>query len=578
MKLLIIIILIFYHLIDRVKFLGDKIIFSDFLKKLYNNSVLEVTIRGYRAEGIMHNGNTFYTFIPEFYYHLIDDLKINNIKFDILPIDSLISSVIGGVFYLLPTIFFILIWIFFTKNNKFLNFKESKTNSIVPNLINKMLFSNVAGLNEAKEDLEEIIDFLQNPKKFRKLGCKIPKGCLLIGSPGTGKTLLARATAGESNVPFFTVSGSEFIEMFAGVGSLRVRNLFSQAKQYSPCIIFIDEIDAMGKHRGMGMNYDEREQTLNQLLTEMDGFTQNQGIIVMAATNRFDVLDPALLRSGRFDRQINVSIPNIKERREILIIHSQRIPLCATVNMDYISKSTSGCSGADLANLMNEAALITAKYNKRYVTMQELEYAKDRIMMGVERKSLDMSNEQKKIIAYHEGGHALIAINCSNTELLYKASIIPRTRSLGMVITISKDNEYNYSKEKLKNKLTILMGGRVAEEIVFGKNKTTTGASNDIEIATNIARNMVTKWGFSEVIGPISINNKSNSMYSEKIYISDKFTEIIDIEIKKTINTAYLQAVQIIKKKIYKLHIIAEALIKYETLTGIEIQTLIQNA
>ena len=426
------------------------------------------------------------------------------------------------------------------------------------------------------------MDFLKDPSKFSKLGGKIPKGCLLIGLPGTGKTLLAKATAGEAGVPFFTISGSDFVEMFVGIGASRVRDMFAQAKKHSPCIVFIDEIDAVGRHRGTGLGSgnDEREQTLNQLLVEMDGFADNQGIIVVAATNRPDVLDPALLRPGRFDRQITVPIPDVKGRDEILQVHIKQVTTAPNVDTKIIARGTPGFSGADLANLVNEAALLAARLNKNVVMIEELEHAKDKVMMGAERRSMVMSEEEKKITAYHEGGHALVALYMPESDPIHKATIMPRGGALGMVMQLPENDKHSRSKCYLETQLAICMGGRVAEEVMFGKEKITTGASQDIKVATNMARNMVTKWGLSEKIGPIVVGEDKEEIFlgysmGKESNISNQLAEHVDNEINRLLKEAYANAKGIITKNKKKLYILGEALIQYETLSGEEIKDLI---
>ncbi|CAH0494998.1 ATP-dependent zinc metalloprotease FtsH [Novosphingobium sp. CECT 9465] len=447
----------------------------------------------------------------------------------------------------------------------------------------KVTFDDVAGIDEAREELEEIVEFLRDPTRFSKLGGQIPKGALLVGSPGTGKTLLARAIAGEAGVPFFTISGSDFVEMFVGVGASRVRDMFEQAKKNAPCIVFIDEIDAVGRHRGHGLgnSNDEREQTLNQLLVEMDGFEANEGIIIIAATNRPDVLDPALLRPGRFDRQVVVPIPDIEGREKILSVHMKKVPLAPDVNPRTIARGTPGFSGADLANLVNEAALLAARRNKRLVAMQEFEDAKDKVMMGAERRSMVMTDDEKKMTAYHEAGHAIVSVNEPASDPIHKATIIPRGRALGMVMRLPERDSYSYHRDKMHANLSVSMGGRVAEELIFGHDKVSSGASSDIQYATSLARNMVTKWGMSEKLGPLQYEESQEGYLgyggSQRTMNSADTNKLIDSEIRNLVEGAHTRATQILRDSEDKLHLLAQALLEYETLTGDEIKTLIES-
>ena len=582
---IIFLIIIAYSLVDVANISNKKLIFSDFMDKISNGEIKEVSIKGSDVEGKLANGESFATLSPRFYPQLIDDLRAQNVKINIVPIESTMGSILGIVFSWLPMIVLIGIWVYYLKNmqgagGKAMGFGKSKA-KLMQDQNKKVTFADVAGIDEAKEELKEVVDFLKNPAKFDKLGGKIPKGCLLIGAPGTGKTLLARAVAGEAGVPFFTISGSDFVEMFVGVGASRVRDMFMQAKKHAPCIVFIDEIDAVGRHRGSGHGggNDEREQTLNQLLVEMDGFADNQGIIVVAATNRPDVLDSALLRPGRFDRQINVPLPDIKGREQILQVHIKKVPIAPDIDVKVIARGTPGFSGADLANLINEATLAAAKLNREVVTMQELEHAKDKVMMGAERRSMVMSEKEKENTAYHEAGHALVGLYLPESDPIHKATIIPRGRALGMVMQLPEGDRISYSRQWLETKLAILMGGRVAEEIIFGKEKSTTGASNDIKVATSMAKNMVTKWGFSEKIGPIMVGeDREDAMMGfgmEKSHnISGKLAETVDKEVDKLIRGSYKIAKDIIIKHRKKLEILAKALIEYETITGDEIKDL----
>ena len=447
----------------------------------------------------------------------------------------------------------------------------------------RVTFADVAGIDEAREELEEIVEFLRDPQRFSKLGGQIPKGALLVGSPGTGKTLLARAIAGEAGVPFFTISGSDFVEMFVGVGASRVRDMFEQAKKNAPCIVFIDEIDAVGRHRGHGLgnSNDEREQTLNQLLVEMDGFEANEGIIIIAATNRPDVLDPALLRPGRFDRQVVVPVPDIDGREKILAVHMKKVPLAPDVNARTIARGTPGFSGADLANLVNEAALLAARRNKRLVAMQEFEDAKDKVMMGAERRSMVMTDDEKKMTAYHEAGHALVSMREPASDPIHKATIIPRGRALGMVMRLPERDNYSYHRDKMHADLAVSMGGRVAEEIIFGHEKVSSGASSDIQYATSLARNMVTRWGMSDKLGPLQYEATQEGYLgyggSQRTMGSDETNKLIDAEIKQLVESAHARATEVLKGEEAKLHLLAQALLEYETLTGDEIKTLLDS-
>ncbi|PKP89463.1 MAG: cell division protein FtsH, partial [Alphaproteobacteria bacterium HGW-Alphaproteobacteria-14] len=447
----------------------------------------------------------------------------------------------------------------------------------------KVTFDDVAGIDEAREELQEIVEFLRDPQRFSKLGGQIPKGALLVGSPGTGKTLLARAIAGEAGVPFFTISGSDFVEMFVGVGASRVRDMFEQAKKNAPCIVFIDEIDAVGRSRGNGLgnSNDEREQTLNQLLVEMDGFEANEGIIIIAATNRPDVLDPALLRPGRFDRQVVVPIPDIDGREKILGVHMKKVPLAPDVNPRVIARGTPGFSGADLANLVNEAALLAARRNKRLVAMQEFEDAKDKVMMGAERRSMVMTDDEKKMTAYHEAGHAIVSVHEDASDPIHKATIIPRGRALGMVMRLPERDSYSYHRDKMHANLSVSMGGRVAEEIIFGHDKVSSGASSDIQYATDLARNMVTRWGMSDKLGPLQYEASQDGYLGMgqtiRTMASDETNKLIDAEIKGLVEGAHARATDVLRTHEDQLHLLAQALLEYETLTGEEIRQLLEN-
>jgi cell division protease FtsH len=447
----------------------------------------------------------------------------------------------------------------------------------------KVTFADMAGAEEAKEEVVEVVDFLRDPSKFQKLGGKIPKGVLMVGPPGTGKTLLARAIAGEAKVPFFTISGSDFVEMFVGVGASRVRDMFEQAKKHAPCIIFIDEIDAVGRHRGAGLGggHDEREQTLNQLLVEMDGFEGNEGVIVIAATNRPDVLDPALLRPGRFDRQVVVPLPDVRGREQILKVHMRKVPTAEDVIASVIARGTPGFSGADLANLVNEAALFAARANKRLVDMEDLEKAKDKIMMGSERRSMVMSEEEKKLTAYHESGHAIVGRLVPQHDPVHKVSIIPRGRALGVTLFLPEDDRFSYSKQRLESSISSLFGGRIAEELIFGLDMVTTGASNDIQRATEIARNMVTKWGLSDKLGPLTYSEDEQEVFlghsvTQHKSVSDETSHLIDKEVRSVIDRNYERAKTILLEHMDQLHAMADALIKYETIDAAQIGDIME--
>jgi len=514
-------------------------------------------------------------------------LHDKSIKFEYAEADGDTPTILSILVNWFPMLLLVGVWIFFMRQmqsggGKAMGFGKSRA-KLLTERHGRVTFDDVAGIDEAKEDLQEIVEFLRDPQKFQRLGGKIPKGALLIGPPGTGKTLLARAIAGEANVPFFTISGSDFVEMFVGVGASRVRDMFDQAKKNAPCIIFIDEIDAVGRHRGAGLGggNDEREQTLNQLLVEMDGFKTNEGVILIAATNRPDVLDPALLRPGRFDRQINVPNPDIMGREKILKVHMKKVPIAPDVNAHTIARGTPGFSGADLANLVNEAALLAARRNKRMVTQREFEEAKDKVMMGAERRSMVMSEDEKRLTAYHEGGHALVALNVPAADPVHKATIIPRGRALGMVMQLPESDKLSFSREQMLSRMAIMMGGRVAEEIIFGHDKVTSGASSDIEHATRLSRAMVTRWGMSERLGPLAYSADQEEVFlghsvSRTQNVSPATAEIIDEEIRRFVDDGYKKARQILTDKLEDLHKIGKALLEYETLSGDEIKALLR--
>ncbi len=563
---------------------APELAYSDFLERVEQGDVRQVTIEDHEISGEFRNGGHFSTYAPDD-PGLIDTLKKNGVRFAAKKEES--SPILSILITWFPMLLLIAVWIFFMRQMQAgrgggaMGFGKSRAR-LLTEKTGRVTFADVAGIDEAKEELEEIVEFLKDPQKFQRLGGRIPKGALLVGPPGTGKTLLARAIAGEANVPFFTISGSDFVEMFVGVGASRVRDMFEQAKKNAPCIIFIDEIDAVGRHRGAGLGggNDEREQTLNQLLVEMDGFEANEGIILIAATNRPDVLDPALLRPGRFDRQVVVPNPDIVGREKILQVHMKKVPLAPDVNPRIIARGTPGFSGADLANLVNEAALLAARKGKRLVSMAEFEEAKDKVMMGAERRSMVMTEEEKKLTAYHEGGHALVALHCPESDPIHKATIIPRGRALGMVMRLPERDEYSQSRQKMKDNLAIAMGGRVAEELIFGHDKVTSGAAGDIQMATRLARAMVTKYGLSDKLGPLQYDENEEEVFlgasiTRQRHISEETAREIDEEVRRFVEEAHERAHTILSEHVDDLHRIAEALLEYETLTGDEIRALL---
>jgi len=561
---------------------SDKeITFSQFMTAVEKNDVQEVTITGSQLEGKFTSGDPFKSISPEQYNDLVKILREHNVIITVK--DSSRSPWYSYLFTWFPIILLILFWVFFMRQmqsggNKALSFGKSRA-KLFSGLQKKVTFKDVAGVEEAKEELKEIIGFLKDPKKFQKLGGRIPKGVLLVGAPGTGKTLLARAVAGEADVSFFSISGSDFVEMFVGVGASRVRDLFDQGKKKAPCLIFIDEIDAVGRHRGAGLGggHDEREQTLNQLLVEMDGFDANEGIILIAATNRPDILDNALLRPGRFDRRIVVNMPDVKGREEILRVHIKNIPLDKNVDLKVLARSTPGFSGADLANLINEAALLAARFSKTKVNMKDLESSKDKVLMGVERKSMIISDEEKKSTAYHEAGHALVAALIPEADPIHKVTIIPRGMALGLTQQLPIDDRYTYSSKHLEAQLSVLMAGRVAEIIAL--NKITTGAANDFEKATEIAHNMVCQYGMSD-LGPLSYGDNNEMVFlgrelTTQKNFSEKTAELIDSEVKKIVTRNYERSDRLLKKHITELRKTAEALLEKEVLSSDDIDALI---
>jgi cell division protease FtsH len=564
----------------------EKVSYSQFLTEVGQGMVSSVTIEGDKVvKGVTKNNRRFVTYMPMKDDALLGELLKN--KVDVSGEEKQQQSLLLHLFInWFPMLLLIGVWIFFMRQMQgggsgrgAMSFGRSKARLMGEDQV-KVTFKDVAGVEEAKEEVVELVDFLRDPSKFQNLGGRIPRGVLLVGPPGTGKTLLAKAVAGEAKVPFFTISGSDFVEMFVGVGASRVRDMFDQAKKHAPCIIFIDEIDAVGRHRGAGLGggHDEREQTLNQLLVEMDGFEGNEGVIVISATNRPDVLDPALLRPGRFDRQVVVPLPDIKGREQILKVHLQKVPLEKEVDVMAIARGTPGFSGADLANLVNEAALFAARGNRRTVSMKELDAAKDKIMMGAERRSMVMDENEKKLTAYHEAGHAIVGLVVPEHDPVYKVSIIPRGRALGVTMFLPEQDRYSHSRRRLESQLASLFGGRIAEEIIFGEDSVTTGASNDITRATDIARKMVTSWGLSS-LGPLTFGEEEGEVFlgrsmQQTREFSDKTAEAIDKEVKAIIQRNYEHAKTILMENNDKLHLMADALIKYETIDTAQIKEI----
>ena len=564
---------------------GNQIIFSEFLTSVDNGEVLKVDIQGSNIKGVFSNGNSFTTYSPN-YPNLIEKLSDKGVSISAAPLEEKMPSLFGVLLSWFPMLLLIAVWIFFMRQMQggkggAMGFGKSKA-KMMNELKGKVTFNDVAGVEEAKEEVEEIVEFLKDPKKFSRLGGKIPRGALLVGNPGTGKTLLARAIAGEAGVPFFTISGSDFVEMFVGVGASRVRDMFEQGKKNSPCIIFIDEIDAVGRSRGAGLGggNDEREQTLNQLLVEMDGFDTNEGVIIIAATNRPDVLDPALLRPGRFDRQVVVGLPDIIGREKILKVHAKKIKMAPDVNLRTVARGTPGFSGADLANIVNEAALLAARKSKRIVTLAEFEEARDKVMMGAEKRSMVQTEDDKKLTAYHEAGHAIVSLNEEADDPIHKATILPRGRALGMVMTLPERDKYSQNREYMKSQISKAMGGRVAEEIIFGHDKVTSGAMSDIKAATSTAKHMVTEAGMSELLGPLSYGDNQDEVFlgrsvARNQQMSEDTQKKVDSEVKKLVDEGYARAKKILNEKIEDLHKLAKTLLLYETLTGDEIRDLI---
>jgi len=570
----------------------ESLSYSQFLANVRSGEVVEVHVQstdsGNNITGTGADGSEFQTFGPPD-DKLVDDLVENNVEFSAEPPAerSILVDLLIGV---APILLLIGVWVYFMRQMQgggaggrgAMSFGKSRAKLQGEDQV-KVTFDDVAGVEEAKEEVGELVEFLRNPGKFQKLGGHIPRGVLMVGSPGTGKTLLAKAIAGEAKVPFFSISGSDFVEMFVGVGASRVRDMFDQAKKHAPCIIFIDEIDAVGRHRGAGLGggHDEREQTLNQLLVEMDGFEGGEGVIVIAATNRPDVLDPALLRPGRFDRQVVVPLPDIRGREAILKVHMRKVPISDNVDPKVIARGTPGFSGADLANLVNEAALFAARDNAKYVTMDHMDRAKDKIMMGAERRSMVMSEKERKLTAYHEAGHAIVGRLVPEHDPVYKVTIIPRGRALGVTMFLPEQDKYSISKKQLESQLSSLFGGRVAEELIFGSENVTTGASNDIERATGIARKMVTKWGLTEKLGPLTYSEDEDEVFlgrsvTQHKHVSDETARLIDMEVREIIDNAHARARHILETHVEKLHLMADALIRYETIDTVQIDQIME--
>jgi len=565
---------------------SSKISFSDFIAATESGNVSEVNINGSNVTGFLNDGRSFSTYVPN-YPNLVDKLNESGVKITAEPSERSMHPLLSVLLSWFPMLLLIGVWIFFMRQmqgggGKAMGFGKSKA-KLLNEAVGKVTFDDVAGIDEAKQELEEVVEFLKDPSKFSRLGGKIPRGALLVGPPGTGKTLLARAIAGEANVPFFSISGSDFVEMFVGVGASRVRDMFDQGKKNAPCIVFIDEIDAVGRHRGAGLGggNDEREQTLNQLLVEMDGFEANAGVIIIAATNRPDVLDPALLRPGRFDRQITVNNPDVMGRDKILKVHIKKIKVSPKFDSKIIARGTPGFSGADLANLVNEAALLAARKNKRMVTLEDFESAKDKVMMGAEKRSMVMSEDEKKLTAYHESGHAVATLHSPASDPIHKATIIPRGRALGMVMRLPEKDQLSMRKDQMKAHLLIATGGRIAEEMIFGKDKITNGAASDIQMVTNLSKKMITEWGMSEKLGRLRYNNDSEEVFlghsvAQSKNLSDSTAKLIDEEVRFLAEEAENNCRKILQDNIEELHIVAKGLLEYETLSGDEIKDLIK--
>lgn len=567
---------------------SDVLAYTDFVAAAKAGTVSEIVMKGQDIFGRFTNNDSSFRTMAPIEENVVKTLEGTGVRIKAEKIDPEQISLMGVLLSWFPMLLLIGVWIFFMRQMQgkggggAMGFGRSRAKMLVEKE-GKITFADVAGIDEAKIELQEVVEYLKDPQKFQRLGGKIPKGALLVGPPGTGKTLIARAVAGEAGVPFFTISGSDFVEMFVGVGASRVRDMFEQGKKNAPCIIFIDEIDAVGRHRGAGLGggNDEREQTLNQLLVEMDGFEANEGVIIIAATNRPDVLDPALLRPGRFDRQVTIPNPDIKGREAIVKVHMKKVPLAPNVDPIVIARGTPGFSGADLANLVNEAALLAARRNKRVVGMEEFEEAKDKVMMGMERRSLVMTDQEKKLTAYHEAGHAIVALNEVESDPIHKATIVPRGRALGMVMRLPEGDRISLSKAKIEADLAVAMGGRIAEEIIFGPEKVTTGASSDIRQATEMARRMVTEWGMSEKLGPLRYTADQEEVFlghsvAQSKNMSDQTAAVVDSEIRRIVETAYARARHVLTEKLEDLHTLAKALLEYETLAGEEIKAILR--
>ena len=569
--------------VDRAS--DSQMAYSDFLASVDQGQIKSVNIRGQEILGTTQDGHAFRTYAPEG-ADVVSPLEAKGVRIQASPPPqpSFLMSLLISSF---PVLLLIGVWIYFMRRMQggpggVLGFGKSRARLMQQDQ-RRVTFADVAGIDEAKQELEEIVEFLKDPQKFQRLGGKIPKGCLLVGPPGTGKTLLARAIAGEANVPFFTISGSDFVEMFVGVGASRVRDMFEQAKRNAPCIVFIDEIDAVGRHRGTGLGggHDEREQTLNQLLVEMDGFEANEGVILIAATNRPDVLDPALLRPGRFDRQVVVPNPDILGREQILKVHMRKVPLATNVDARVIARGTPGFSGADLANLVNEAALLAARANRRRVTMADLEAAKDKVLMGAERRSMVMTEHEKKLTAYHEAGHALVGLYVPGNDPLHKVTIIPRGRALGVTMNLPERDRYAFRKNEIEARLAMMFGGRVAEQLIFGQENVTTGAANDIQQATDMARRMVTEWGMSEMLGRLRYSDNEEEIFLGRSItrtrnVSEDTARLINSEVRRIVEQAEQKARTIVTERLEELHALARALLEYETLSGEEAKRILK--